>query len=78
MHFLLERSLLVGAMLIRHSLVTTFYNEPLIGFLLPRLHFGEVSICEVFHSIHTKQILWANEGNYAHVDCPRQTDYVTL
>lgn len=31
--------------------------------LSPYLHFGELSIRKVFHSVHMKRILWAQEGN---------------
>ncbi|KAL2921332.1 Cryptochrome-2 [Bienertia sinuspersici] len=31
--------------------------------LSPYLHFGELSVRKVFHSVQMKQMLWANEGN---------------
>lgn len=31
--------------------------------LSPYLHFGELSVRKVFHSVQMKQLLWANEGN---------------
>lgn len=31
--------------------------------LSPYLHFGELSVRKLFHSVRMKQILWANEGN---------------
>nr|GMD70016.1 cryptochrome-1 [Ipomoea batatas] len=33
--------------------------------LSPYLHFGELSVRKVFHSVHMKRILWAREGNKA-------------
>ncbi|KAH9315303.1 hypothetical protein KI387_023930, partial [Taxus chinensis] len=37
-------------------------NGPNTSHLSPHIHFGELSVRKVFHSVRRKQILWAKEG----------------
>ena len=38
-------------------------DAPTTSLLSPHLHFGEISVRKVYHSVRRRQILWSNEGS---------------
>lgn len=54
----------VGGPLIDYARSRQKVDSATTSLLSPHLHYGELSVRKVFHSVRMKQVLWVKEGNF--------------